>query len=66
MEKQEILKDYEIKKDHAEAQAVIEDLTQAVNGHSVHGYSQLIGKNPYDSLIDRYTNTTQGWKTAIS
>ena len=32
----------------------------------MYGYSQLLGINPYDSLIDKYVNKPQGWKSIIN
>lgn len=65
-ERLEILREYEIKRELEVAQSIADNLREAVDGESIYGYSQLLGINPYDSLIDKYLNHTQGWKSIIS
>ena len=65
-ERLEILREYEIKKEQANVQSAAENLREAADGESMYGYSQLLGINPYDSLIEKYLNTSRGWKSIIN
>lgn len=61
----EMLWNHDFDRDLSKMDAVFENVKEAVYGESIHGYSQLLGINPYESLIDDYSRTSIGWKSVL-